>query len=291
MMKVANIQKHGVAIVLFVVTLVFSVVVLTQSASWMGREFPGYLTFENQVVGAFYMPEWDGYQLGKTYHYITGDDPDHSLFQVEDYWGVVVLPVLSGLLFFLFGLGVYFFSPFIRSSRILLLLHFLIGNYLILSPDFHMNHHFTFVLLFVFSCIPATAMAFAHVFPEQGKKGPKWPWFVSLIFFSMHVVFFNHPNMWLWVERSLLVYVIFSFFYWIIHQIQFLSLPSGDFAKIMARYQLRGQIFAFAVPLVATLGIFLFDIPVPLNFMAPLILLFPVFFFVGLLLGKIRFDR
>src|SRR5262245_49878705 len=101
--------------------------ILWDAYPWIGRIFPGRLLFENGLEGRFFLPGWKG--------------PD--LFSLKDYLGVVVLPAATGLLFVLAGAVLEKFLG--RPGRIFFLFQWLAGLYLVLSPDFHLNHRFSYL--------------------------------------------------------------------------------------------------------------------------------------------------
>ncbi|MCB1197252.1 MAG: GHKL domain-containing protein [Deltaproteobacteria bacterium] len=240
------------------------------------------------------MPYWQGHKKGKVYHSIVQEAPSPetaSIFSLGDYIGVVVLPVVSGLLFYILGLVLYYFSPLMQGRQWLLLLHLAIALYLILSPDFQMTYRLQPIFMLAFSMAPALAIQYARLFPMRQEKKVLWPWVISMLFLLMHAGLFRYPEKWLWVEKLLVGYIVFSYGYWILQQIIYIRKYPQDIQTIVVKYQLKGQLMAFIVPLLAVIAIFIYDVAIPLNFLAPLTILFPLFFFVGVLLGKIQSDK
>ncbi|MCC7460295.1 MAG: HAMP domain-containing histidine kinase [Proteobacteria bacterium] len=206
---------------------------------------------------------------------------------------VVLLPAVSGLLFFVLGLTIFFYLS--SAGRWpFLWFHFFVGNYLILCPDFHLTHQLSYVLLLCFAMIPATMMHFALLFPEPSKKAKAnsilyWiPYVISLLILIPYVGLFHQPSIWVKVEYIAFFYMVFSYLFWIAELVRTLRKPQLEFNRVVSKYLLIGQIIAFSVPLIAALAIFLADYPFPLNLAAPLALLFPISLFMGVILGRLR---
>lgn len=286
--------KKIAPILLLIISMGLFVSVLQSTSQKINQSFPGYLTFENGVVGAFYAPDWSAPKQGLTYHKISPVEKDQNqIFTGRDYFLVVVLPSVAGLLFVLLGLAIFYYIP--NSSRWpLFLFHWFVGNYLILCPDFHLTYQYTKLLLIFFAMIPAAMIHFALLFPEEQKAAKKKPWMygipymISLVVLIPYVALFHQPVIWVKIEYVTFFYLVLSYLFWIGRLIRTLDRPQLNFNRIIARYLLLGQVIAFTIPLVTSLGIFLADYSFPLNFAAPLALLFPISLFMGVILGKLK---
>jgi len=288
-------MKRALPIGLLMISIGLFLSVISSSAKKIDQPFLGYLTFENGVVGAFYVSDWSGHQQGLTYHKIpnAGNQSQESVFSKRDYFHVSVLPAVSGLLFFLLGLTIFFAlnSP---GRWPFLWFHAFVGNYLILCPDFHLTYQFSYLLLFCFSMIPATMIHFALLFPEPSKKAKTYPilywipYIISLLILVPYIGLFHQPEIWIKIEYVAFFYLVFSYLFWIAELLRTIRKPQLEFNRIISKYLLLGQIIAFTIPLVAALAIFLADYAFPLNLAAPLAFLFPTSLFLGVILGRLR---
>lgn len=280
------------------VSIVLFVSVVSKTHEKIGQLFPGYLSFENGVVGAFYVPDWTGHTRGMKYHTIV--DPEianqdtQTVFTFRDYVLTCVLPAVTGLLFLLLGMGLCLYIPNQQGRIPLLFLHVLIGNYLILTPDFHLTHMFSTLLLILFALIPATAIHFSLLFPENTAKAKShpifyWlPYIFSFLLMIPYVGFFHHSKLWVNAEYAVFFYLVISYLFWVVRLYQTLKHPQLESNRIIARYLLLGQVIAFAIPLITSLAIFIGSYSFPLNFAAPFSLLFPISLFLGVILARLR---
>lgn len=249
------------------------VFVLSDSYGWIGRSFPGFLAFENGLPGRFFLPGWNG----------------PGVFLFKDYLGVVVLPAAAGLLFAVAGAVLAEFIG--RPGRPLFLFHFLVGIYLVLSPDFQMAHRFSYPELLAFVSIPAVLLHFALEFPEGREGGPSIvaPYVVSALLAIPYLwLFKSRPAWWAVVEMIVVLYVAGAYIFWMARLAALLRRPQREGDRLLARYLLRGQWSAFSIPLAASIAIFAARIAVPLNLASPVILLFPAAVFVGGLLARLH---
>ena len=285
-------MKKMTAIIMILVSIALFASVVRSTHEKIGQPFPGYLTFENGVVGAFYVADWPGYQHGLRYHSIPNEAASSTqTFTDRDFFLTSFIPALSGLLFVLLGIALTFYISESSGRWPLLLFHFLVGNYILLTPDFHLTYHFTYLLLIIFALIPAPMIHFAQLFPEI-KSSSKTRWWisyvVSILFIIPYTAFFFHPHVWIKIEYVVFFYLVFSYLYWIRRLLQVLQKPQLDYNRLVAKYILVGQLIAFSVPLISALLIFLFNYPFPMNVATPFALLFPIALFMGVILGRLR---
>ncbi|MEZ4846440.1 MAG: ATP-binding protein [Bdellovibrionota bacterium] len=288
-------MKKVLPILLLLVSVGLFVSVLESTSKKINQPFPGYLTFENGVVGAFYASEWSGPKQGLNYHSIPEVKIERQdIFTARDYFMTSLLPAASGLLFVILGLGIFFYLPTMLGRWPLLWFHVLVGNYLILCPDFHMTYRFSYLLLVCFSFIPAAMTHFAMLFPSPQPRAKANPWMygipylVSLIVLVPYIGFFNQPQVWIKAEYLAFFYMVFSYGLWIVRLIRNLNQPQLDLNRLISKYILLGQITAFTIPLVTALSIFIFGYAFPLNLAAPFAILFPIALFMGVIMGKLK---
>lgn len=286
-------MKKG--LILFFIVLSFSLffISLKTTGAWIGRPFPGYLAFQNGVVGPYYVPGWSGPGAGMTYHEIASADRiGRETFSATDYVLIVLIPAVTGLLFVLLGFWLSFAFPEWGGRFPILFFHVLVGNYLILSPEFQMTYHFAYLHLILFALIPAVMIHFAFEFPEREKRDFKIPYSVTALLLIPYLFLFkNYPRAWIVAEYAVVAAVIGAYLFWIYRLTRILKTPHLEHNRVIARSLLGGQIAAFAVPFVAAIAIFILRLPVPLNLATPLTLLFPLSLFAGVLLGRLRQSR
>lgn len=291
-------MKKFAPLILFLLSLGLFFFVLEESSKIVGQEFRGYLTFENGVVGAFYVPDWTGPEEGFTYHAVAPEEPTYTaVFSKRDFALVAVLPAASGLLFVLLGLCIFYFLPGVSGRFAMLSFHMLAGIYLILCPDFHLTYRFSYLLMICFAFIPATVIHFGLLFPEQGKfaKNRRWtyalPYIVSFLICIPYLGYFTQPNIWMKVEKFTFSYLIFAYFFWLFCLVKTIRKPQLELNRIVARYLLLGQIIAFTIPMLVGILIFVGILTFPLNFATPMAILFPLSLFLGVIFGKLRQDH
>lgn len=279
------------AVFLMVATVVLFVSTVTGTYGRIGSAFPGYLSFSNGIVGPYYLPDWSGPREGFGYHDLTVPDRETGeVFSQRDFLLVAFLPAATGLLFAALGLLAAVLFP--AGGIPLLLFHVLVGNYLILSPDFQITHRLPYLFLLLFSFIPAAMLHFAFLFPEETPRRRFFyviPYLMSAVVALPYLFLFErHPESWMKVEVVVVGYVVATYLFWIGRLVWALRHPHLGLNRIVARYLLLGQVIAFIVPLAAAIAIFVGKIPFPLNLATPLTLLFPAALFWGVLVGRLR---
>lgn len=131
-------------IILLVISLLLFFLTLQATYKKIGTTHPGYLTFQNGVVGAFYLPSWSGHKQGISYHnQVEPLNETNEAFSLKDFFLIVIFPAISGILFVLLGIGLSLYLPYGPGRFVLMLFHFFAGNYLILSLDFHLTYQFS----------------------------------------------------------------------------------------------------------------------------------------------------
>ncbi|HBF12619.1 MAG TPA: hypothetical protein DDW49_04390 [Deltaproteobacteria bacterium] len=282
------------SVILLLALGIFSLVA-TWGHSFIGKEIPGYLTQENGVVSPFFSPRW--LQIGEKIRYFElspGLSDKQIIFSMMDYIVIVLFLSVSGLLFVMLGLAVHYFYPPFSSKNILLVINTLAGIYLMLTVDFHLTHKLSYLFLLVTTFLPTLALHFALAYPDHrlNKKQKTVfgaAYFLTSLFYPFYVFAFKtNPELWLKLQMVLMAYVFFSSLFWIGRLFYLLDRPQHDFVKTLSLYLLVGQCLVFLVHLVPAHLLLVNDIFLPLNFFAPLTLLCPAAFFVGLILAKLK---
>lgn len=297
-----TVSRATLPILLLILSIVLFAFVVTIESRQIGRSFPGYLTFRNGVVGAFYVPGWSGPERGFHYHDIAPsvDSLSHQpgeIFSKKDYALVVLVPAVTGLLFLLLGIGISFLFPADAGRMPLILFHGLVGNYLIVSPHFHLSADLWFLHLIFVSLIPATIIHFGLLFPKPPNNLNQRSTLVAAYGVGFAILapylslFMKNPAAWMVVETVVVSTLVFAYLFWIVRLLFLLLEPQSGPHRTIARYLLAGQIIGFIVPLCATIAIFVWKYPVPMNLAAPVVLLFPAALFVGTVLGRLKQNQ
>jgi signal transduction histidine kinase len=280
-------------------TLVVFVATIQATRTEIGKLFPGYLAFRNGVIGVYYVPTWEGRKKEMSYEEripksAAVEPGPLQRFTEIDFLLIVLFPAVSGLLFVLLGAALYLYLPAASGSLPLLLFHFLVGNYLILSPEAHLTYRFFGLHLALFTFLPAGMIHFSLLFPEpikgtENRLFQALPYAASLLLLVPYLYFFlRNPSVWVVLEYVVLFYLIAAYLFWLVRLWRTLQKPYLEFNRIIARYLLLGQVLAFLVPLGAALTIFVLGIPFPVNLALPVTLLFPISIFIGVILARLR---
>ena len=256
------------------------------------------MVFENNVVGAFNQFEWEGAKKGLKYHdYLPTLPPDikYQKFSLGDFLKVFCLPFFSGLLFLIFGTIIYWIMKGSPGAFPFFLFHAGVSYYLMASFDFHTNYHASAFFLLNFAFLPAFMSLFAFYYPERPRFLSRHRLLVMLpcltsgiLSFPYLYTFFKNPLSWPFWEAVIVVYAAFSYLFWIGRLSHVANHPQNEANRITAKYLLFGQCFSFVFPLFLAVGIFVFDKNVPLNWVAPTTLVFPIAALFGMTLGRLK---
>jgi signal transduction histidine kinase len=208
---------------------------------------------------------------------------------------VVILPALSGLLCIFLGAGIFFYLFPKSGVYPLLWFHFFLGILWILLPQIQLTNYFSYLALVSAVFVPPTFLHFALMSSEMFVQVRKWVLFyrffylASLLFLIPYLYFFGKdPSLWIQFNRILILYGIFVYLFWIAHLIRIINRPHLELDRITARWLLLGQLVGFIIPCSIVAAIFLVGFTIPLNFLSPLILLFPVSLALGLIPSQRR---
>jgi signal transduction histidine kinase len=313
MWRLRSIRAQILPACIIAFVLLASILFFREARGLIGKPFPGFLTFENGMVGAFGSFDWPGYEMGLRYHDIVvaheGADRyrvlqdgqartlaiAQAVFSLKDFLFVFFAPFASGI-FYLVAAGILFLIG--RHARGIVpfaCFHAGVAYYLIASFDFHWGHRASWFFLLNFAMLPAAMTHFALVFPEATGAVRRHRWLVFLPYaLSLAIAVpyiatsYRDPAAWLGWERATIAYVIASYFFWIAmlaRQARSAVVASG---RIAAAYVLLGQLVAFLIPLTAAVAIFLFQRNVPLNLIAPVTIVLPIASLFGIVLGNLR---
>ncbi|MBT3181871.1 MAG: hypothetical protein HN337_05100 [Deltaproteobacteria bacterium] len=295
--------------------IVASVFFFRQARSYLEQPFPGYLTFENEMVGAFAGFEWFGPSEGLRYHDLIikkaadsngGVEIQRSgkrmsvntrpgVFTLKDFLVVFMAPYASGMAYVIFAIIIYFVGRRMRGIIPFIFFNLGIAYYYISGFDFHSSHHASWLFLLNFVLLPASMTHFALVFPEEAPMIKRHRWMLGLsyllsflIFIPYVYTFYHMPVLWIHIEGLAVAYAILSYAFWITMLARSAKKAGRETDRIAATYLLFGQVIAFLIPLTAAIAIFVFEKNIPLNLITPITVVLPVASLLGIILGNLK---
>lgn len=278
----------------------------------IGEPFPGFLTFENHVFGALNQLEWPGAKAGlkyrdlikpvapNTYSVSRGDDVikiviQPKLFSASDFMRVFYPPFISGGVFIFLAGAIFWFMRGQMGAWPLLLFNLGVGYFLVACFDFQTSYHASWFFLLNFNLIPAYMTHFAMVYPEPHPVIAKKPVLLvvpyvlsSLLAIPYIGSFYTQPLNWPFWEGIAIGYSALSYLFWLIRLYIQSQSPQQESHRIIARSILIGQAVAFVVPLVIFLYFISFRENLPLNWAAPITMIFPLATLFGMIWGRLK---
>jgi len=272
-----NVHRQDVAVIFISALLVIvSAFYFREARALIGTTLDSALTYANGIVGPYNQSEW----IFPLY------------FSSIDFFKVFLIPYLSGILFLGFGLFIYTLMRGSEGAFSFFLFHAGIAYFFLASFDFQSGHHASALFLLNFAFMPAHMTSFAMRFPERTKGHPLWPYLLSaLVAIPYITTFYQNPHAWPFWERVVIAYAALSYFFWLGHLVRILKKPQLKANRVIAKSLLLGQSFSFIVPLLTVLFIFIFRKNIPLNWIVPINLIFPVSAIIGLLLGRLESTK
>ena len=300
--------------------LAASIYFFRTARTWIDRPFPGYLTFENGLVGGFNQFDWTGYKAGLKYHDAVGMEqgspPDNArdrdykvqrgkesfhasispmTFTLFDFLRVFFAPFATGIVYVILAVIIYIVARGAPGIVPFTLFHLGVGYYMLAVFDMQTTYTASPLFFAVFAVLPALMNHFALVYPMMPRSIEKrrWilavPYIISLLLFIPYcLVFYQRPLEWELWETVVIGYTIVSYLSWIVLLAFRTTQTFEPFAKITAKYLLIGQILAFIIPLTAIVAVFVFQSNLPLNLVAPVTVALPIASLFGLILGNLK---
>lgn len=290
-----------------------SIFFFREARNFVGRSFPGFLTFENGMVGAFGAFDWSGYEAGIRYHDIIVSEGGENrydvqqngekrpltissdIFSLKDFLIVFFAPFASGMFYLILAIVIFLVGRHMKGIVPFVCFNLCISYYLIASFDFHSGHHASWLFLLSFLLIPATMSHFALIFPERWGPVKRHaslvfiPYILSIAVAIPYIAtFYRHPVGWETWERVVVAYVVLSYFFWIGMLARNARFAAQGTDRIAAVYLLLGQLVAFLIPLTSAVAIFIFRRNVPLNIITPVTVVLPIASLFGIVLGNLR---
>jgi signal transduction histidine kinase len=207
----------------------------------------------------------------------------------ESYFLMVILPAASGFLFVLLGTLLFFALSSRRCLIPLLFFHFWVGNFFIFWPEMQLTH-VSYPFLVCSALIPATLIHFSLLISEMWIESRKalifyWvPYLISLSILIPDLYFFKKdPSLWVRLNDLLLFYTLLASLFFIFRLLLNLKKPFLELDRALLRSLLIGQILGFLIPLGIFSVMVLRNIPFPIHLLSPVILLFPLSLFIGVI--------
>ncbi len=313
MQKLRMLRASSIVAIVTVGVLIVSIFFFRDARARIDQPFPGFLTLQNGVVGAFSGLDWPGFTEGLRYHdgvqagqgahqyVITRGDETHAVnipparFTLKDFLVVFFAPFVSGIFYLICACIIFIVGRHLKGIVPFVLFNMGIAYYYLAGFDLHSGHHASWFFLLVFALLPAFMSHFALVFPEQPRVVRLHPWMVVLpyaltaaCYVPYVYTFYLLPRAWPACEAAVVVYAALSYFFWIAMLVRSARAAARQADRIAASYLLFGQLMAFLIPLTAAVAIFVFGRNIPLNIVAPVTVVFPVAALFGLVLGNLR---
>ncbi|MBI2975171.1 MAG: hypothetical protein HYY43_06250 [Deltaproteobacteria bacterium] len=293
-------KSSTLLIIIAIASLIIASIYFFRTARiWIDKPFPGYLTFENGVMGGFNQFDWQGYEAGFKYHDILSKEDltkaAPMVFAVRDFLRVFFMPFATGIIYLILSLIIYIVARGSPGITPFVLFHLGISYYLLSVFDLLTTYTASWLFLLNFALIPAYMSHFALIFPNPQHAAKKnlllviLPYIISLTLFIPYCwTFYKKPAQWEHYEMIVIGYTILSYFLWLGMLIKRTQDGKHPFAKITAKYLLLGQILAFIIPLTAAIAVFILKMNIPLNLVTPVTIALPIASLFGIVLGNLK---
>jgi len=187
--------------------VLIAIVCFVNAFSWLNKPFPGFLVYQDPLLGSFSSREWTGSKAGLKFldrivtvdgqpiregdeivqavkvkkegspvHYLVDRSGERrevtvpvAIFTLKDFLLIFFITFLGGLIFYALGFIVYFMKPDMRMSWVFLLACF--GQAIYMATGFEIQSSYTFVRLhhFIVGLYPAFFFHLGLIFPERKK--------------------------------------------------------------------------------------------------------------------------
>jgi len=204
-----------------------------------------------------------------------------------------LLPPLVGFLTILLGVGIYYYL-YPRMGLIpLLSFHLLVGNLLILYPFYEGTNFLYSLYLLCLTFIPATLLHSTFLVSDllvNIKKSIKFfsiPYLVCILL-GLTYFLFIYKNISPMFPRGLVfgVLIIIFYFLWIGRLVWLIKRPRSELEKLMVKPLFLGQALLVFPPLCLLALLLILGVTLPVNYVSPLVLLFPLALLAGINSGQ-----
>ncbi len=281
----------------------------------IGKPFAGFLPFQNLYVGAFTQSSWEGGKQNLKYHdrvqsidgkivrdgnefhqhlegkseielgILSGIEEKLSQFSVETLLPndvfVIFAPLFgTGLAFLVIGLLALMVHPAPAGVVSFATFCLCLGAYFLSAYDFHTTYHLVPVLLFSFALVPAVTIDLIVSFPKKMGHFPKLRGvaygFSGLMAIPYIWLFSKDSSRWVWFEYAFFLYLSMAYLFWLVVMAHRSLRDQDDTVRRQCRILLIPMILAFGFSFIVTWMVFVFDWAIPLNWVAPFSLVFPL---------------
>lgn len=197
--------------------LLIGTVCLVHSIMWIDKPFAGFLYYQFPEVGSFGDYQWSGLKAGVhyrdvilevngrpismgkdiqaivdqtpvgetiTYRLARKGEPytisvPVSVFTLQDFFKILIVPFLNGLIFWFIGIVVYLLKPDTEVSWVHFLFCLFLGTYLATGFEMQSTSYppwSYYINIFSWSFLPAAAIHLGVIFPERSPLIKRWPW-------------------------------------------------------------------------------------------------------------------
>ncbi|MCB0308514.1 MAG: hypothetical protein KDD48_04010 [Bdellovibrionales bacterium] len=189
----------------------------------------------------------------------------------------------TAIAFFMIAILVLLIKPEPKGSAAFTLYCISMGVYLISAYDFHTTYQLIHPLFISISFLPATIIHMSLDFPDQiftksqRIKIRLGAYVLSFVIFIPYDIFFwGNPKLWSYFEHACFFYISLSYIFWVWSMIFRYRHTKDSTIRKQSRHILLAIVPGFGFIFVLVWLTFIFKVPVPLNYVAPFCLLFPI---------------
>lgn len=212
----------------------------------------------------------------------------------EDVFKIFAPLLFTGVAFLLIGLVSFLLKPTPSGAPAFTSYCAVMGGYFLTAFDFHTSYQWSKALLIFFAFVPATVLYLSFTFPKSLDvvKKKRWinflPFLLSFVLLAPYLFLFElNPNLWRWVEKVFVLYLSLSYLFWV-GLIFYRSRSDVDkTVRKQCQIILYPLVIAFGVVFVAAWLTYVFGMPLPMNWIGPICILFPAFIAYGMFRGNL----
>jgi signal transduction histidine kinase len=285
-----KIQAQWGNLFLILLFLVLGVVAFYDANQWIGQKFPGFLTYKNLIVSPYNLAvtpadlrypykivaveDFDirscedlqsrtaNTLLGEELRYTLGysgpvvtTSSTVSLFEVDDFFLLFVIPLIIALIFFFCGVICWLTKAKSDASGPLFLFCMLCAMVAILTFDMSSTHRFVRLYLCLFPLVPAALVQLSLHFPSRRKflerfpTSQGYPYVLSLILILiLQAFFYDARDFWILVEQFTLALLIVAGGVFVLTAVLFYRESLSTVDRLRAKVVLMGSLIAFGAP-------------------------------------------
>lgn len=320
--KVRHSLKTGAIVLLAVLACGVTVVATVQACNWVGRPFPGFVLGKALNVYPLTAPHWEYHSLGlqerdklvavngkplanhrQFLAWLAGRTPGEQVaysflrdgkplevqgtirrFGYSDLFYVFVIPLISGILFLVIGIVVFFLKSRSAAAAIFAVFCCMIGLYFVCLFQYYFGSSLRLVSDLVSNTIPAVFLHLALVFPNKRGFYRKRPGLMALPYVLLLVFYLIkrdaqtvHYALFVTLDRVLDWMIVVAYLGLLARLIYSSHWEKSALLRRRAQVALMGMLLAFLVPAVvlalsASRGISSINLPFAFTVIFPLYL-------------------